>query len=177
MYLSFFIIFVEKKTTYMATKHYKTRTVSTTVGDTVESIKETAVWVSSPDIYHIQYHGSGSSWTGRVKMLSTLKIYFALVERLGMDSMEVYLSPTQREEIMEECQVSRPMFTLALKELEEFQVILRGTIVDKNTGQVLRTLRRGELILNPHIVWRGGMDRHREAVKEFDSIVRYTEGF
>lgn len=78
---------------------------------------------------------------------------------------------------MEECQVSRPMFTLALKELEEFQVILRGTIVDKNTGQVLRTLRRGELILNPHIVWRGGMDRHREAVKEFDSIVRYTEGF
>ena len=117
-------------------------------------------------------YDGGMDWIKRTKSAITIKVFHGLAGRLKYGSPYVSLSSSERRKFREEYGgFSDPMMTGALDELEEAGVILRGKIVDLYTGEILHHFGRGEMMLNPSIVWKGKAKDRKKAVIAFNKLI------
>ncbi|MBQ3949308.1 MAG: hypothetical protein II661_02435 [Bacteroidales bacterium] len=124
---------------------------------------------SEPFAY--RYENKWMGWLKRTKAVSTPKIFYALTELMRAGTNEVYISPKDKATILTEYGLSGVSFWAAMKELESEKVILRGDIVDPDTGAVVRELGRSVVLLNPYIVWKGRYTDRSVAIAEFDTYL------
>ena len=127
------------------------------------------------ETYAYRYQNAWMDWLKRTKSAATPKVFYALTELLKAGSSELYLSPLARKKIISDYGIKRGSLWSALKELEDALIIIRSDVVDIDTGDVIVPLRDGEMLLNPHVVWKGQFADRAAAVEEYDRYVELIE--
>jgi len=134
---------------------------------TVVAYANKEYYTEAADRFSYLYDNEWSGWIKKTKSVSTLKIFFALALLQEVGNPVVYFSPVRRREIISEYDLSEVSLYSALSELEDYGVIIRGDVVDPDSGEVIKSVGRGQIILNPFVVWRGEARERRTCAAEF----------
>jgi len=127
------------------------------------------------DSYIYLFDGDGLDLIKQTKSVATLKVFFALAFMLRGGDSCVYLSPVERDAMLKEYGLSNVSFCAAINELEERRILIRGTLVDKYTGEISKKLRRGQYMINPSAAWKGTRESRRMSVDEYDNLIVFTK--
>ena len=119
-----------------------------------------------------RYENGWMGWLCRTKSVAVPKVFYELTCLLQPGSNILYFSPVDRKRLKRNYQISEVTLCAALNELERENVIIRRTLEDKETGEIFLELSHGQIVINPHIAWKGNSDSRDAAIELFD---RYVE--
>lgn len=134
--------------------------------------RDVIIDIPRADIFSYRYEGEAMDWLKKTRSAATPKVFYALTCLLRNGSCVAYVSPRERKMILDDYGISDVSMCASLNELESAGVILRGDVVDTGTGEVVLPLRRGEIVLNPRVVWKGNGDDRKAAVEAFDQYLK-----
>ena len=140
------------------------------VGHSVNNVKTTR---KRGDSFSYRYEGECMNWLKGIKSIATPILFNYLTCLLRAGSPYVLFSARDRERFLSEFSYSEPTLCKALDELEKKDVIIRKTVKDY-LGNTLHAFRRGEMMLNPHIVWKGSSPDRKKAIKDYDQFIFST---
>lgn len=98
-------------------------------------------------------------WIYGIRSGKTLALLFKLLDMMEYDTGIIDLSPSQRQLIMMELDMSPSSLTQALGKLLEKEAIYKRTMVNPNTGEIIEL--KGNYVINPIMFWKG---RNKERV-------------
>jgi hypothetical protein len=92
-------------------------------------------------------------WTYGVKGVTTIKLLIKLLERAEFNSGEIAIPSGLRKQLIEELKISPSMFTKALKELIDTDVLhlKKLTIKNEETGEKKEEIVKGIYLINPEM--------------------------
>lgn len=101
------------------------------------------------------------SWMFELKSITTIKVLNKLLSKSEFNTGLLDISTGLREQLMTELNLSRPAISKAINELVEKDVLRPCTLVNTDTGEVLKTLK-GQYMVNPAMFWKGDLKKRKE---------------
>lgn len=124
-----------------------------------------------PDPYVMIFFNDWFDWLCATRSAAAIKLLIALSYIQDLDNPVVYISPRDRENIVNRFKISYTMFSTAMNELEEAGLILRGKLVNKETGEVVHEFKNNTVMLNPSAIWRGSKAGRKQAQSLFSEYI------
>ena len=154
-------------------RHYRSSSCLTDKDGNIVGYYNNSFTVNSKrgEVFVYRYENEWMDWLKRTNNLSTVKVFYSLTCMLNLGSPIVYLSPLQRDTIQVNYGLSDQTICSALNELERSFVIIRGSVVDPDTGEIVKEFRRGEMMINPSVAWKGKEPERKKAIEEFFGYV------
>ena len=135
-----------------------------------ESIeKVTSVKTSADTFYMVFINFIG--WMYKIKSGAVLQVLMKLAAMADYNTGEVLMSGSNRDDILEELQISSSSLVKAINQLLENKAIapVYKKVVNQETGEEVLIPKRGKYKINPEMFWKGDLRKRSELIITFSS--------
>lgn len=111
-------------------------------------------------------------WTYGVKGVTTIKLLIKLLERAEFNSGEIAIPSGLRKQLIAELKISPSMFTKALKELIETEVLQQRKLEILDSDSKKEEPIKGLYLINPEMFWKGDLKKRKDLIVVFKSGIK-----
>lgn len=137
--------------------------------------KVTSVKTSADTFYMVFINFIG--WMYKIKSGTVLQVLMKLASMADYNTGEVLLSGSNRDDILEELQISSSSLVKAINQLLENKAIAQvyKKSINIDTGEEVLIPKRGKYKINPEMFWKGDLKKRNELIITFSSKINESE--
>jgi hypothetical protein len=135
------------------TTHVTTRTITDSLGQLVEVTESRVFKTKSDNEPFFMVYCKQLACLYDLSSVTAIKVLVKFMEQATFNKGIVTLSTALRTDIINNLKISKSSLSKAIKALIDSQMVfeLQDVIVDEETGEEIKTLRKGEYMINPEI--------------------------
>ena len=135
------------------TTHVVTRTVTDSCGQLVEITESRTFKTRSDAEPFFMVYCKQLACLYDLSSVTAIKVLVKFMEQSAFNKGIVTLTTALRTDIINSLKISKSALSKAIKALIDSQMVfeMQDVIVDEDTGEEIKTLRKGEYMINPEI--------------------------
>ena len=146
--------------------HQFTRTVKDSLGQLVEITESRTFKVNSNTDPFFMVYCKQLACLYDLSSATAIKVLVKFMEQSAFNKGIVSLSPAIRTDILNSLSISKSALSKAIKALLDSQLIFEmvDVTVNEETGEEIKTVRKGEYLINPEVSWKGELSERQKLV-------------
>lgn len=154
------------------TTHVLTRTITDSCGQLVE-ITESRTFKTKSDIEpFFMTYCKHLACLYDLSSATAIKVFVKFMENSAFNKGVVTLTTALRSDIMNSLNISKSALSKAIKALLDSELVfeMADVTVDEETGEEIKTIRKGEYMINPEVAWKGDSSERNKLLQANCSI-------